>query len=100
MPITLLTNGVSKSLSSLSLATARTMRAGQSLNEQDMRMREYTLGQPAMQGVGYQQADRSVSQSIQASIDVQRNRVTSQVQRINDQLWEVWPDGRRKLLNR
>jgi hypothetical protein len=76
------------------------MRAGQSLNEQDMSMKEYTLGQPALQGVGYESANHSVSQSIQASIDTQRNRVTSQVQRINDQLWEVWPDGRRKLLNR
>lgn len=43
--------------------------------------------------------DTASGQALRASISAMR-RTTSQVQRINDQLWEVWPDGRRKLLLR
>lgn len=43
--------------------------------------------------------DTASSQALRAAIGTMR-RTTSQVQRINDQLWEVWPDGRRKLLLR
>ncbi|MCI1008578.1 hypothetical protein ACN429_22910 [Pseudomonas oryzihabitans] len=43
--------------------------------------------------------DTASGQALRASIAAMR-RTTSQVQRINDQLWEVWPDGRRKLLLR
>ncbi|MGM3422963.1 MULTISPECIES: hypothetical protein [Pseudomonas] len=43
--------------------------------------------------------DTASSQALRAAITTMR-RTTSQVQRINDQLWEVWPDGRRKLLLR
>ncbi|TWI57352.1 hypothetical protein IQ22_00568 [Pseudomonas duriflava] len=63
-------------------------------------MSDITLGQPALVGVGHEYGDRSAGQAFRASVDEQRKRVTSQVQRINDQFWEVWPDGRRKLLNR
>ena len=45
------------------------------------------------------QVDTASSQALRAAISTMR-RTTSQVQRINDQLWEVWPDGRRKLLLR
>ena len=43
--------------------------------------------------------DTASGQALRASISAMR-RTTSQVQRINDQLWEVWAVGRRKLLLR